>query len=107
MRCGWRGAGWIEEALHEDKVEPAAEFVTDLAKVSDPLKPQPLVKSDRGIVCRVDPADHHMLSKRKSTRKEGLDKGSPDGGAATVLSHMDGVLDRVAISGHAPRHSLN
>ncbi len=64
--------------------------------------PQPLVKSDRGMVCRVDPADHHMLSKRKGTRKQGLDKGAPDAGAATVISHMEGVLDGVTISGPCP-----
>src|SRR6266478_3223236 len=64
--------------------------------------PQPLVKSDRGMVCRVDPADRHMLSKRKGTREHGLDKGAPDAGAATVVSHMEGVLDGVTISGPCP-----
>ena len=76
--------------------------MTDLAKVSDALKPQPLVKSDRGSVCRVDPADHHMLSKRKGTGKQGLDKGAPDAGAAMIASHMDVALDRITISGPCP-----
>jgi len=76
--------------------------VTELAKVSDALKPQPLVKSDRGIVCRVDAADHHMLSKRKGTRKQGLDKGAPDAGAAPAVPHTDEVLDRVTISRPCP-----
>ena len=55
--------------MHENEVEPATKLVPDLAEMGDALKPQPLVKADRGIIRRVYAADHDVLPQAESQRK--------------------------------------
>jgi hypothetical protein len=63
------GARRVEKALHEYEIEPVAELVPDLPEMGDALKPQALVKADRGSIRRVYPADHDVLPQAKSRRK--------------------------------------
>src|ERR1700720_1917348 len=97
-------AGRNQEPLHEYQIEPAAELVADLAEAGDALEPEPRVKADRGIVGRIDAADHHVFSQRQRGGKQRLDEGASDAAAAHVAAHVDRVFDRVAISrpGAAP-----
>ena len=98
---GIGGARWVEKAVHEDKVEPAAEFVTDLAKMSDARKPQPLVKSiAASFAASIPPIITCFPSARAHESRASA--RAPDAGAATVVPHMDGVLDRITISGPCP-----
>src|ERR1041385_8065726 len=96
--------GRVEEALHEDQVEPAPELVADLAEAGDALEPEPHVKPDRGVVGRIDAADHHVFFQCQRGGKQRLDERASHAPAAHVMLHVDRVFDRVAISrpGAAP-----
>ena len=59
----------VEKSLHEKEIEPAIKLVPDLPEMGDALKPQVLVKADRGIIRRVYAADHDMLPETESQRK--------------------------------------
>src|ERR1043166_1876701 len=75
------GTGRIEEPLHEDQVEPAAELVADFAEAGHAPEPEPLVKADRRVVGRVDAADHHVVAARERGGKK-RPAGAPPARAA-------------------------
>jgi hypothetical protein len=66
------------------------------------LEPQPLVKSDRGVVGRIDAADHHVLTERQRQRERASTRARPTPRPRTSC-RMHGVLDCVTIAGR--RHS--
>src|SRR5262249_34297905 len=67
----------VHKTLHKHQIEPATEFVSDLSKMCNSLKTEALMKTDRGIVGRINTSDHHVLSQRKRTRKQSLNKRVP------------------------------
>jgi hypothetical protein len=51
----------IENALHEDQIEPSPKFKADISEVGNLSKTEAPVELERGVVRRVDPADHDVL----------------------------------------------
>src|SRR5262249_37112408 len=88
----------VHKTLHKHQIEPATEFVSDLSKMCNSLKTEALMKTDRGIVGRVNTSDHHVLSQRKRTRKQSLNKRASHALTAHVIPHVNRVLDCVAVS---------
>ena len=95
---GTRRPGRVHKTLHKHQIEPAIEFVADLSKMCNTLKPEAFVETDRGIVGRINTSDHHVLSQRKRTRKQSLNKRTSHALTANVIPYVNRVLDCVAVS---------
>src|SRR5262249_37418176 len=55
-------------------------------------------KPDRGVIGRVDAADHDVLAERERHREKRLDEPAPDALTAYVVPNVDRMLDGVAIA---------
>jgi hypothetical protein len=92
----------VDDALHENEIEPAVKFSPDLVEMRDLLEAKAFVQTDRRRVGSVDASDHHVFSQRLCVGKQGLDEMPSHSGAAAVSSHVNGVLDRMPISRPSP-----
>jgi len=54
----------VDQPLHVDHIQPAVEFETNLAEVSDLLEAKPRVKPDAGHVVAVDHRDDRVQAQR-------------------------------------------
>jgi hypothetical protein len=94
-----RGPGRIQQSLHENEVEPAAELMAHLAEVRHTLETEALVKTNGFGIGSVDGAQHDVFVQRLSSREQRFDEAAPDSASAGRGGHVDGVLYGVAVTG--------
>ena len=72
--------------------------MTDLPEMGDALETKSLVKTNGAVIGRVNPADHHMLFQAACDRKQGFYEYPSDAEAANIMTHVDRMLYRIAVS---------
>ena len=96
----------VQNALHEDEVEPAAEFAPDLGHARDLGKTHLRMQPDRSMIAAVDAGDQDMLAERAGSCNQLADddaaKAAPamTGSARTMLT--DCAPTRCCSMGMAP-----
>lgn len=88
----------IDETLHKNEIEPAAEFCSDLSEFGDLLEAEILVQTQRSCIRGVDAPYHHVHAEPPRTGKQRLDQLAANASAAMIGSHMDGMFDGVPIT---------
>ena len=83
----------LQQALHLDDVEPAAELATDLAFDADDLEAARLVHVDRRLVAPDDAGDHGVEAVRRRHGDELGQDHLAHAAPAVFLVHKHGVLD--------------
>src|SRR5689334_13572111 len=94
-----RGAGRVQNTLHEDEIEPAAELASDLGHACDFRKAHARVQTDRSLIAAVDASDQHMLAERSRSRDQFANDEAAEAMSAVIAVDVDAVLDAVAIAG--------
>ncbi len=86
---------------------PAAEFIADRGQIAHLTEAEPFVQLDRGDVGAVDVADHLAKARRGAGVHQRGHKLTADPCMQPVATHVDRMLDRIAIGGPlAERHRV-
>src|SRR5207248_10777074 len=77
-----------EGSLHQDTIDPGAEFEPHCGQETDPRKTERLVQPDRRpLVAAADHGNHLAIAEFATALEEGREQGSAD--AATDFSNVD------------------
>ena len=88
----------IQNFLHEDKVEPAIKFPTNLFQMARLNKAERAMEPDRAGIVRLDPANHDMLAERPGGFDERHHQLLSNALAVVMAMHINRMLDGVEIA---------
>ena len=88
--------------LHQNQIEPAAEFAADLRHSRDLVKAQRRVQPDRCGVGAFDAGHHHVLAQEARPGDQGRQQGTADALAMDRRIDIDGVLHGVPVAVERP-----
>jgi hypothetical protein len=77
--------------------------MSDLSEMSNPLKTEALMESQRGEVLRIHATDHSMFAGSLCTQYQLLHELCPNAVSAPGWVYMDRVLDRIPIDRPRPK----
>ena len=90
-------------SVHQDDVEPAAEFAADLTFAADLLEATLGVQRDRRVVTADDARDHRVEAVISGEPEQVAEQELADAPAAVVALHVHGVLDGRRIGRPGPK----
>ena len=88
--------------MHEQKVEPATELLSDLRHARNLEEAQSFVEPDRPSVGGIDARDHDVLARVAGVIDQRIDERSADTATPAVFANVDRVLDREPVAGPSP-----